>query len=125
MCHGVSVPQYTLLSKHLANVHCNGHSSGSRPLASAMLAILDPRWDPSQISYYFPVSQRSCSFASAGLVPSPALATSGDGVDGGVGQSKPWTWVWSLASQLPSSIVLPRQGAGLALWSAVGSEGQG
>ena len=60
--------QYTLdHTFFLANVHCNGHWSGLRPLASATLSILDPHQDSSWISCCCPVSWRSCSFRYVGL----------------------------------------------------------
>jgi hypothetical protein len=46
--------------------------SGSRPLASATLSVLDPHWESSQISCCCLVSWRSCSFNSSGTAPSQA-----------------------------------------------------
>ena len=45
------------------------HWSGLRPLASAILSILDPHWVSSQILCCCSVSWRSCSLSSPGLAP--------------------------------------------------------
>jgi hypothetical protein len=50
------------------------HWSGSRPLVSTTLSILDPHQDSSRISCCCPVSWRSSSFGSAGPAPSLTLA---------------------------------------------------
>jgi hypothetical protein len=71
---GVSqcVPQFTLLSTLLClqMFIAMTHLSGVRPLASASLSILDPRWDSSRIHCCCPVSWRSCSFEPVGPAPS-------------------------------------------------------
>jgi hypothetical protein len=43
--------------------------SSLRPLAFAIVSILDPHRDSVQMSYYCPVSWGSCSFSSTKLVP--------------------------------------------------------
>ena len=65
MCHRV----YTLLPKqlYLQMFIAMSHWSGSRPLDSATLSILDPHQDSSWISCCCPVPWRSCSFGS--IVP--------------------------------------------------------
>ena len=74
VCHGVSHNTPFCPNTFLQMFIAVSHLSGSRPLASATLSILNPHWDSSQISCCCPVSQRSCSFGSVGLAPSPALA---------------------------------------------------
>jgi hypothetical protein len=66
------VTQYTLLPKELfmQMFVAMRHWSSLRSLASAILSILDPYWDSSQISCCCPVSWRSCSLGSAILAPS-------------------------------------------------------
>jgi hypothetical protein len=62
------VPYSTPLSTHLylQILIKMSHWSGSRLLISAILFILDPQWDYSQISCYCPVLWRPCSFGSVG-----------------------------------------------------------
>lgn len=61
------------------------HWSGSRPLVSITLLTLGPHWDSSWLSCCCPVSWSSCSFRSAGHVPSHASTVYSE-VDVGVGQ---------------------------------------
>ena len=59
----------------LENVHCTESLVWFQASGSSTLSILDPHRDSSQISCCCPVSQRSCSFGSAGPTPSysPAI----------------------------------------------------
>jgi hypothetical protein len=85
-CFGTSSTIYPFVqTASLANVYCN-KASGSRPLATTTLSILDPDQDSSWIFSCCPVSWRSYSFRSAGLVPSCALEVYGWG-----GLTMPWS----------------------------------
>jgi hypothetical protein len=53
------------------------HCSSSNPLVSATLSIPDSPLESSLIFCCCPVSWRSCSFRSSGIVPSGALGASG------------------------------------------------
>ena len=66
--------------------------SGTRPLASATLSILQPYWDASHVSFGCPVSWRSHSFESEGLAPSwtPAVYR--------------WGRYWGAPTQSPGSV---------------------
>jgi hypothetical protein len=68
VCHNVSHGYSFGQTSLLPNVHCN--ESGLRPLASAILSILESHWGFSQISCCRSVSWKLCSFGSAGLAPS-------------------------------------------------------
>lgn len=75
-----SVSQYTLSSTSLYLQMFTAMSrSGMRYLTSSTLPVLEPHWDSSGISCWCPVSWRSCSFRSAGPIPSriPAVYRSG------------------------------------------------
>ena len=62
LCVQQHTPLSTLLCLQMFIVM--SHWSGTRPLASAMLSVLEPQWDSSWIFYCCPVSWRSCSFAT-------------------------------------------------------------
>lgn len=68
------VTKYTLLSTYVYSQMfiAMKHWSGSRPLASATVSILDLYRDFCQISCCWPLAWRSCSFASACSFPSHA-----------------------------------------------------
>jgi hypothetical protein len=99
------VIQHTLLSTHLylQMFIAMSHLSGSRPLASAMLSILDPHW---KSSWIFRVALCHGDPTPLGLQKWPlhALYQFIDGIDAGLGwaNSKPriWAWVVSLPGLL-------------------------
>ena len=79
------VPQYTPLSTHLHLQMFIAMTpwSGMRPLASATLSVLEPRWNSSHVPYCCPVSWRFYSFGTA-----HTLQWFIDGVHVGVNQLK-------------------------------------
>jgi hypothetical protein len=74
VCHGMS--QFTLSSiyLYLQMFSAMSHWSGPRPSASATPSTLDPHEDSCQTPCCCPVSKKSCSFGSAGLIPLHAPA---------------------------------------------------
>lgn len=66
------VPEYTLWSTLLCLQVFIAVTpwSGTRPLASAALSVLEPHWDSSRIFCCYPVLWESCSFGSVGPAPS-------------------------------------------------------
>ena len=69
VCHSVSYSIPLLFTLCLQIIIAMTHQSGTRPLASATLSILDPHWGSSQLSCCCPVSWRSFSFGCVGPCP--------------------------------------------------------
>lgn len=89
------VPQYTLLSTLCLQMFTPViHWSGTRPLASATLSILESHWDSSGIFWCCPLSLRSYSFGSVGPSCTPAVMM-GKMLEWD--NSKPWIRAWEVS----------------------------
>lgn len=73
----------------LSNDHCSESLSGSRPLTSATLSVLDSHQNSSQIFCSCPISWRTCIFGSARPAPSTVHRWGNCW-----GAPKPWIWAW-------------------------------
>lgn len=71
----------------LSNDHCSESLSGSRPLTSATLSVLDSHQNSSQIFCSCPISWRTCIFGSARPAPSTVHRWGNCW-----GAPKPWIW---------------------------------
>lgn len=111
-----------------ANVDCKRHWSDSRPLASAVLAILDSHGISSGIFSYCPGSWKSCSFSSTGQFLN-ACQQLIDGVDQNPVSGPGWQLSCSVnplfftKTTRASSPALPRRGMELTVLPVVTGKG--